>query len=169
MGFVTRPGARRWRADALPDAARAPNIDRVAQEGIDFTDYYGQQSCTAGRAAFITGQSPMRTGLLKVGLPGAKEGLSEKDPTYVLPILMTATMFIQTYITPTTGDPAQRKIFLIMPLVFGFLFKDFPSGLVLYWLVQNVLTIIQQLIMNKWWKDHPDSGDGGTPAAAAAR
>ena len=50
-------------------------------EGAIFTDYYGQQSCTAGRAAFITGQSPMRTGLLKVGLPGAKEGLSEKDPT----------------------------------------------------------------------------------------
>ncbi len=81
--------------------------------------------------------------------------LSDKDPTYILPILMTATMFIQTYITPTTGDPAQRKIFLIMPLVFGFLFKDFPSGLVLYWLVQNILTIAQQLIMNKWWKDHP--------------
>ncbi|HYR26926.1 MAG TPA: membrane protein insertase YidC, partial [Thermoanaerobaculia bacterium] len=81
--------------------------------------------------------------------------LSEKDPTYLLPILMTATMFIQTYITPSTGDPMQRKIFLIMPLVFGFMFKDFPSGLVLYWLVQNVLTIIQQLIMNKWWKDHP--------------
>jgi YidC/Oxa1 family membrane protein insertase len=82
--------------------------------------------------------------------------LSEKDPTYVLPILMTATMFIQTYITPSTGDPMQRKIFLFMPLMFGFLFKDFPSGLVLYWLVQNVLTIIQQSIMNKWWKDHPD-------------
>jgi YidC/Oxa1 family membrane protein insertase len=81
--------------------------------------------------------------------------LSEKDPTYVLPILMTATMFIQTYITPSTGDPMQRRIFLIMPLMFGFFFKDFPSGLVLYWLVQNVLTIIQQLIMNKWWKDHP--------------
>ena len=58
-----------------------PNIDRIANEGAIFTDYYGQQSCTAGRAAFITGQSPMRTGLLKVGLPGAKEGLSEKDPT----------------------------------------------------------------------------------------
>jgi arylsulfatase A-like enzyme len=58
-----------------------PNIDRIANEGAVFTDYYGQQSCTAGRAAFITGQSPMRTGLLKVGLPGAKEGLSEKDPT----------------------------------------------------------------------------------------
>ena len=81
--------------------------------------------------------------------------LSDKDPTYILPILMTATMFIQTYITPATGDPAQRKIFLIMPLVFGFLFKDFPSGLVLYWLVQNILTITQQLIMNKWWKEHP--------------
>src|SRR5437763_16761448 len=53
-----------------------PNIDRIANEGAIFTDYYGQQSCTAGRAAFITGQSPLRTGLLKVGLPGAKEGLS---------------------------------------------------------------------------------------------
>src|SRR5215470_5415381 len=60
---------------------RTPNIDRLANEGAIFTDYYGQQSCTAGRAAFITGQSPMRTGLLKVGLPGAKEGLSDKDPT----------------------------------------------------------------------------------------
>src|SRR6202035_5649785 len=58
-----------------------PNIDRIAKEGAIFTDYYGQQSCTAGRAAFITGQSPLRTGLLKVGLPAAKEGLSEKDPT----------------------------------------------------------------------------------------
>ena len=82
--------------------------------------------------------------------------LSEKDPTYILPVLMTATMFIQTYITPTTGDPTQRRIFLMMPLIFGFVFKDFPSGLVLYWLVQNVLTIVQQMIMNKWWKDHPD-------------
>ena len=61
---------------------RTPNIDRIANEGAIFTDYYGQQSCTAGRAAFITGQSPLRTGLLKVGLPGAKEGLSEKDPTH---------------------------------------------------------------------------------------
>jgi arylsulfatase A-like enzyme len=60
---------------------RTPNIDRIANEGAIMTDYYGQQSCTAGRAAFITGQSPMRTGLLKVGLPGAKEGLSDKDPT----------------------------------------------------------------------------------------
>src|SRR5664279_2887339 len=60
---------------------RTPSIDRIAREGAIFTDYYGQQACTAGRAAFITGQSPIRTGLLKVGLPGAPEGLSEKDPT----------------------------------------------------------------------------------------
>jgi len=58
-----------------------PNIDRIASEGALFTDWYGQQSCTAGRAAFLTGQSPIRTGLLKVGLPGAKEGLMEADPT----------------------------------------------------------------------------------------
>jgi arylsulfatase len=60
---------------------QTPNIDRIAKEGALFTDSYGQQSCTAGRAAFITGQSPFRTGLLKVGLPGAKEGLQKQDPT----------------------------------------------------------------------------------------
>jgi arylsulfatase len=60
---------------------RTPNIDRIAKEGVLFTDWYGQQSCTAGRAAFITGQSPFRTGLLKVGLPGAKEGLQARDVT----------------------------------------------------------------------------------------
>jgi len=62
-------------------AYKTPNIDKIANEGILFTDAYGQNSCTAGRSAFITGQSPFRTGLLKVGLPGAKEGLSGKDPT----------------------------------------------------------------------------------------
>jgi arylsulfatase len=60
---------------------KTPNIDRIAREGALFTDWYGQQSCTAGRAAFITGQSGFRTGLLKVGLPGAKEGLTKLDPT----------------------------------------------------------------------------------------
>jgi arylsulfatase A-like enzyme len=60
---------------------RTPNIDRLAAEGMLFTDYYGEQSCTAGRSSFITGQSVLRTGLSKVGLPGAKEGLSGKDPT----------------------------------------------------------------------------------------
>ncbi|MGE0153048.1 MAG: arylsulfatase [Reyranellaceae bacterium] len=60
---------------------RTPNIDRVGNEGVAFTDYYAQQSCTAGRAAFITGQNPVRTGLTKVGMPGADVGLSGEDPT----------------------------------------------------------------------------------------
>ena len=60
---------------------RTPNIDRVAQEGMIFTDYYGEQSCTAGRSTFITGQSVFRTGLSKVGMPGAETGLSASDPT----------------------------------------------------------------------------------------
>lgn len=58
-----------------------PNIDRLAAEGMTFTDYYGEQSCTAGRAAFITGQSPVRTGLTKVGIPGSPLGLQPEDPT----------------------------------------------------------------------------------------
>ncbi len=77
--------------------------------------------------------------------------LSIKDPYYITPILMTITMFVQQWMTPTTADPAQRRIFLIMPLVFGWLFKEFPSGLVLYWLVQNILSIIQQWITNRYW------------------
>jgi arylsulfatase len=60
---------------------RTPNIDRIGREGAVFTDWYGQQSCTAGRAAFITGQSPIRTGLTKVGLPGAALGLGPLDPS----------------------------------------------------------------------------------------
>lgn len=58
-----------------------PNIDRIANDGMIFMDHYAQASCTAGRAAFITGQYPMRTGLSTVGLPGAPQGLQEKDPT----------------------------------------------------------------------------------------
>ena len=64
--------------DGLP---QAEHFDRIGNEGIAFTDYYAQQSCTAGRAAFITGQNPIRTGLTKVGTPGADNGLPEDDPT----------------------------------------------------------------------------------------
>ena len=60
---------------------QTPNIDRVGKEGATFTDWYGQQSCTAGRACFITGQNPIRTGLTKVGMPGATVGLQKEDPT----------------------------------------------------------------------------------------
>jgi len=60
---------------------KTTNIDQLADEGGIFTDYYAEQSCTAGRAAFITGQIPVRTGLTKVGMPGAKQGLQKEDPT----------------------------------------------------------------------------------------
>jgi arylsulfatase len=60
---------------------RTPNLDRIANEGALFTDYYSQQTCTAGRASFITGQHPFRVGLLKVGMPGAKQGLQQTDAT----------------------------------------------------------------------------------------
>src|SRR5210317_613742 len=60
---------------------RTPNIDRIANEGMTFTDYYGEQSCTAGRSSFIMGQSVFRTGLSKVGLPGADLGMREEEPT----------------------------------------------------------------------------------------
>lgn len=70
--------------------------------------------------------------------------LSEKDPYYIYPILMGATMFIQQWMTPQTGDPKQNQIMMFMPLIFTVLFLNFPAGLVIYWLVNNVLTIGQQ-------------------------
>ena len=76
---------------------RTPNIDRLATEGALFTDWYGQQSCTAGRAAFITGQSPIRSGLTKVGLPGAPEGMKKEDPT------MATVLRAQGYMTGQFG------------------------------------------------------------------
>ncbi|HSY51975.1 MAG TPA: membrane protein insertase YidC [Thermoanaerobaculia bacterium] len=86
--------------------------------------------------------------------------LSMKDPYYITPVLMTITMFVQQAITPSTADPAQKRMFLIMPLVMGWIFKEFPTGVVLYWLMQNLLTIAQQLIMNKF----KDPSDGPQPA-----
>ena len=76
---------------------RTPNIDKLAQQGAMFTDYYSQNSCTAGRAAFITGQSPLRTGMLKVGLPGAKQGIQDKDPT------IAEMLKVQGYATAQIG------------------------------------------------------------------
>jgi YidC/Oxa1 family membrane protein insertase len=75
--------------------------------------------------------------------------LAAKDPIYVTPIIMGATMFIQQKMTPTAGDPAQAKMFLLMPVMFTFLFLSFPSGLVLYWLINNVLSIAHQYYLNK--------------------
>jgi len=79
--------------------------------------------------------------------------LSDKDPYYVTPIIMGATMFIQQKMTPSNMDEMQQKIMLALPVVFTFMFLSFPSGLVLYWLVNNILTIGQQMYINKLVKD----------------
>ena len=77
------------------------------------------------------------------------QDLSEKDPCYVTPIIMGATMFLQQKMTPAAGDPNQQKMMMFMPIIFTFLFLNFPSGLVLYWLVNNVLTIGQQFVSQR--------------------
>ena len=88
---------------------RTPNIDRIAAEGALFTDWYGQQSCTAGRAAFITGQSPIRTGLTKVGLPGAPEGMKTADKT------IATQLRAQGYMTAQFGKHQLRDRDDILP------------------------------------------------------
>ncbi len=75
--------------------------------------------------------------------------LSAKDPVYITPLIMGATMVIQQKMTPTAADPTQAKMFMLMPIMFTFLFLNFPSGLVLYWLVNNVLSIAHQYYLNK--------------------
>ncbi|MBI3455367.1 MAG: membrane protein insertase YidC [Candidatus Rokubacteria bacterium] len=75
--------------------------------------------------------------------------LSKKDPIYVLPVLMGVSMLVQQKMTPTVGDPRQARIMLIMPVIFTFMFLEFPTGLVLYWLVNNVLSIAQQYLIDR--------------------
>ncbi|MEF9437629.1 MAG: membrane protein insertase YidC, partial [Candidatus Mariimomonas ferrooxydans] len=75
--------------------------------------------------------------------------LSEKDPYYVLPIAMGLSMVLQQKMTPSGMDPKQAKIMMLMPIVFTFMFLTFPSGLVLYWVISNLLSIIQQYFVNK--------------------
>jgi YidC/Oxa1 family membrane protein insertase len=81
--------------------------------------------------------------------------LSVQDPYYVLPIIMGVTMMIQQKITPTTMDPTQAKIMLMLPAFMTFLFINFPAGLVLYWLTNNTLTILQQVITERFVFRHP--------------
>jgi YidC/Oxa1 family membrane protein insertase len=88
--------------------------------------------------------------------------LSAVDGSYVLVILMIVTMYIQQAMTPSTVDPMQKKIFMAMPLLWGFMLKNMPAGLVLYWLFSNVLTILQQMLINRMGRD-----DDGTAAKAA--
>jgi len=93
---------------------KTPNIDRIAKEGAMFTDWYGQQSCTAGRAAFVTGQSPIRTGLTKVGLPGAKEGMTKEDPT------IATLLKAQGYVTGQFGKNHLGDLDEHLPTAHGF-------------------------------------------------
>lgn len=86
--------------------------------------------------------------------------LSLKDPFYVLPIVMGATQFLQQRMTPMAGDPMQRRIFQLMPVFMTVLFLGFPSGLVLYWLTNNVLTIAQQAVYNRVLGDQTEKTDG---------
>jgi YidC/Oxa1 family membrane protein insertase len=76
--------------------------------------------------------------------------LSAKDPLLITPLVMGATMFLQQKMTPSTGDPAQAKMMMFLPLIFTFMFLNFASGLVVYWLVNNVLSIAQQHYTNKY-------------------
>jgi len=91
-----------------------PNIDRIAREGLSFTDYYGQQSCTAGRAAFISGAVPVRSGMTKVGLPGAKEGWQKTDVT------MATVLKAQGYATGQFGKNHQGDRNEHLPTLHGF-------------------------------------------------
>lgn len=93
---------------------RTPNIDRIAKEGALFTDWYAQQSSTAGRAAFITGQSGFRTGLLKIGMPGGKEGISAKDPT------LAQLLKPHGYMTGQFGKNHLGDLNEFLPTVHGF-------------------------------------------------
>ena len=100
---------------------KTPNIDRIAKGGAMFTDWYGQQSCTAGRACFITGQVGFRTGLLKVGLPGAKEGLKARDVT------IAELLKAQGYMTAQFGKNHLGDADSTLPTAHGF---DDSPGLV---------------------------------------
>ncbi|MFO0991568.1 MAG: arylsulfatase [Hyphomicrobiales bacterium] len=93
---------------------RTPNIDRIAQEGVAFTDYYGQQSCTAGRAAFIGGNNPLRTGMTKVGVPGAAEGWQKTE------ITMATILKSQGYLTGQFGKNHQGDRDEHLPTMHGF-------------------------------------------------
>jgi arylsulfatase len=93
---------------------RTPNIDRIASEGVGFTDYYGQQSCTAGRAAFINGSVPVRTGMTKVGMPAAKEGWQKSDVT------MATVLKSQGYVTGQFGKNHQGDRDEHLPTMHGF-------------------------------------------------
>jgi arylsulfatase len=136
LGLAAAPGAAQAQAPAKPNILviwgddigtwnishnsrgmmgyQTPNIDRIAREGVSFTDYYGQQSCTAGRAAFLGGSVPVRTGMTKVGLPGAKEGWQKTDVT------VATVMKSLGYATGQFGKNHQGDLDEHLPTMHGF-------------------------------------------------
>ncbi len=87
--------------------------------------------------------------------------LSVRDPYYVLPLIMGVTQFLQQRMTPSAADPMQRRLMQVLPVVWTIFFLGFPSGLVLYWLTNNLLTIAQQAIYNHLKKRNGDAASGG--------
>ncbi|HUR21318.1 MAG TPA: membrane protein insertase YidC, partial [Vicinamibacterales bacterium] len=97
------------------------------------------------------------------------QDLAKMDPLFITPVLMGATMFVQQRMTPSTADPAQQKIFMFMPIIFTVMFLWAPAGLVIYWLMSNIMTIGQQYLTNHLISAPTRTGNGGTSAERRAK
>jgi YidC/Oxa1 family membrane protein insertase len=144
----------------LKDKQGRPNIEMQQKQNQEIMALYKEHGVNpAGGCLPMLLQLPILFGFYSllstaIELRGAPwilwiKDLSVHDPYYVLPILMGATQFLQVRLAPQAGDPMQRRLFMMMPIVFTFLFLPSPSGLVLYWLTNNVLTILQQAVYNR--------------------
>ncbi|HSF39593.1 MAG TPA: membrane protein insertase YidC [Thermoanaerobaculia bacterium] len=146
----------------LKDKQGRPNIEMQQQMNQEMMGLYKEHGVNpAGGCLPILLQMPILFAFYRLlsaaaELRGAPwmlwvQDLSVQDPYYVLPIVMGATQFLQVRMAPPAGDPMQRRIFQLMPIFMTFLFLGVPSGLVLYWLTNNVLTIVQQGVYNRLW------------------
>lgn len=155
-------GIRERYRTKLKDKQGRPNLEMQRKMNEEVMGLYKEHGVNpAGGCLPILLQMPILFafyGLLSTaaelrGAPWALwiRDLSVHDPYYVLPIVMGATQFLQVRLAPQAGDPMQRRIFQLMPIFMTFLFLGFPSGLVLYWLTSNILTIAQQWVYNRLW------------------
>jgi YidC/Oxa1 family membrane protein insertase len=144
----------------LKDKQGRPNVEMQQKQNQEIMALYKEHGVNpAGGCLPMLLQLPILLGFYRllstaIELRGAPwilwiKDLSVHDPYYVLPILMGVTQFLQVRLAPQAGDPMQRRLFMMMPIVFTFLFLPSPSGLVLYWLTNNVLTILQQGVYNR--------------------
>jgi YidC/Oxa1 family membrane protein insertase len=159
----------RWRGK-LKDKQGRPNLEAQRKMNEEIMALYRSEGVNpAGGCLPMVLQLPVFFAFYKllfnaVELRGAPwifwiHDLSAKDPYYVLPLVMGATQFLQVRLAPMTGDPMQRRIFQWMPVMMTALFLGFPSGLVIYWLTNNVLTIIQQAVYNRGRGTEADAED----------